>query len=68
MYLFGLMKSINYSSILDLIRLSRMSRNKKAMSKLIFYLILFLIYMHITGCFFFLACLYGYKHSTDKLY
>ena len=64
----GLLKLLRYVGEQGPISQSRLTSNKKAIVNMIFYFFLLLVYLHITGCFFFWAYVGTYNRSSNKIY
>ena len=63
----GLLKLARYFRAQDLIVQSRLRKDVKAEASCLYYFVLLVIYLHVMGCLFFLACLTTYKVSTFKI-
>ena len=63
----GLLKLARYFRAQDLIVQSRLRKDVKAEASCLYYFVLLVIYLHVMGCLFFLACLTTYNVSTFKL-
>jgi len=63
----GLLKLSRYFRAQGLIVQSRLRKDYKAQASCCYYFVLLLIYLHMMGCLFFLACMTTYEMSSFKL-